>query len=60
MSRRRTLFAQSNELPVIEAQKPLPGHWKQRVKLAQDMGADVTTDAEATAYLRRHGYGDVC
>lgn len=55
--RRRMIFAQP-AAPVME-RKPMPGHWKQRVKLAQDMGADVTKDAEARAYLRRHGYGDV-
>ena len=31
-------------------------HWKQQVKLAQDMGADVTTTAEARAFLEaEHG-----
>jgi hypothetical protein len=26
-------------------------HWKQRVKLANELGAGVTTDAEAKAFL---------
>lgn len=31
-------------------------HWKQQVRLAQDMGADVTTTAEARAFLEsEHG-----
>lgn len=31
-------------------------HWKQQVKIAQDMGADVTTTAEARAFLEaEHG-----
>jgi hypothetical protein len=58
MSRRRAIFAvhPQADAPVME-RKPMPGHWKQRVKLAQDMGGDVTTDDAAKAYLKERGYG---
>lgn len=60
MTRRRAIFANPDPAPVaVLERKLMPGHWKQRVKLAQDMGADVTRDAEAQAFLRRHGYGDL-
>lgn len=64
MTRRRAIFAQPAEpvsAPVMERpqRKPMPGHWKQRVKLAQHLGATVTKDAEARVYLREHGYGDI-
>ena len=60
MSRRRAIFAQPAAPVAVMERKTMPGHWKQRVKMAQDMGADVTKDADARVYLRRHGYEHVC
>jgi hypothetical protein len=62
MTRRRTIFAQPGSVQVMERSIPvkaMPGHWKQRVKEANKLGADVSSDADAKAYLRERGYGDI-
>ena len=64
MTRRRVIFAQPAypvSAPVMERpqRKAMPSHWKQRVKLAQDLGAAVSKDSDAKAALQELGYGDI-
>ena len=51
--RRRQAQAENRKAKPVEPVKAdwRAMHWKQQVKLAQDMGADVTTTAEARAWL---------
>lgn len=51
--RRRQMQAENRKVTPAEPVKPdwRAMHWKQQVKLARDMGADVTTTAEARAWL---------
>lgn len=60
--RRRTIFAQPGNVQVMDrpaAALVMPGHWKQREKLARELGADVTCDADAKAFLKERGYEHV-
>lgn len=51
--RRRQMQARAREVKPVKPVKPdwRAMHWKQQVKLAQDMGADVSNVTEARAFL---------